>query len=366
MAFAASFGVAACGHDEPWREPGDAPRHGFDDAARAELTAAGVDKYFDRFEPEKALTYSDFDAYVFTPRDDGPTCMYGSPFRVSVRDVGAEDLLIYLQGGGACWSDLCAANEDASMGVQPIGWTDADPDRNPTLSQMNVVFVAYCDGSVFSGDNLIRDESGKVVRRHRGLANLSAALDVARSRFPHPRRVVLSGSSAGGYGTILGTAVVRMAYPGVQLFVMNDAGPGVTNPENPSLMNGVVNDWKATQFVPASCQDCFAGGQFTGIVSWGLEHDPTLRVSIFSARQDAIIGGAFLKMTGVEFEKVLLTETDKLHAAHPDRFQRFFWQGAAHTAIMAGYYDLEIDGTTLLEYVDAMLEERAEWRDLVE
>lgn len=355
--------VAGCGHDEKLVIQAGDPV-GFDEAAVAELRAVGVDRYFGQFEPEKMQTYGDVDVYSFAPRDDGPTCLYGSPFRVSIRRTGSPDTIIYLQGGGACWSELCAANEDASMGVLPIGWTDADPERNPPLWDFNVVFVAYCDGSVFSGDNVV-DEPGAEKRRHRGLANLTAALDVAKQRFPSPRRLVLSGSSAGGYGTILGTAVVRMAYPKTPLLVLNDAGPGITNPNDPSLMKGATDEWKAMQFVPPSCEGCLESKQFTGVVKWGLDHDPSLRVSTFCARQDAIISNVFLGMNGPEFEKVLLEETGKVHAAHPDRFERFIWQGGAHTAIMGGYYDLEIDGTKLVDFVQAALDGTPEWRDLV-
>jgi len=355
-----------CGHDERLTPPDGAATVGFDEQATTELRAVGVDKYFGQFEPEKVQSYDNVDVYTFAPRDDGPTCLYGSPFRVSVRDMGSKDTIIYLQGGGACWSALCAANEDASMGVQPIGWTDESAERNPPLAGFNVVFVAYCDGSVFSGDNVITGKDGKVERRHRGLANLSAALDIAKKRFPSPRQLVLSGSSAGGYGTILGTAVVRLAYPDTPLLVLNDAGPGVTNPADDSLMKGATEEWKAMQFVPASCEGCIASGQFTGVVKWGLDHDPSLRVSTFCAREDFVISNVFLKMTGAEFEKVLLEETGKVHDAHPDRFKRYFWQGAAHTAILAGYYDLEIDGTKLIDFVQAALDQKPEWRDLIE
>lgn len=355
-----------CGNDEllvPSDEPPSAI--GFDDATRDELVAAGIGKYLGKFKPSKLLEHPQFDGYEFSPSDAGPTCLYGSPFHVSVRDVGSDDLLIYLQGGGACWSDICAANETASLGILPIGWTDADAERNPPLAGFNVLFVSYCDGSVFSGDNVVLASDGSVERRHRGLANLSAALDIARERFPEPRRLVLAGSSAGGYGTILGTVVTRLAYPHTPLFVMNDAGPGVTNPDDPSLMKGATEEWQAMKFVPESCVGCVESGQLTSVVDWALTHDPSLRVASFCALEDAIIGNVFLGMTGPVFEKVLLTETAKVHASHPDRYQRFFWAGGAHTALLAGYYELEIKDTKLLDFVQGMLDGSPVWTDLV-
>jgi hypothetical protein len=349
-----------CGVDEQLVE-----RPGFDPEAQAELEAAGVGKYLGKFVPEDVQDLDDGETlYSFNPRDDGPTCIYGSPFRTAVRDLGSDDLLIYLEGGGACWSELCLAKESASAYVFPLGWTDRNPEMNP-FAGFNVLNVSYCDGSVHSGDNVILAADGSVERRHRGLANLSAALDVALSRFPTPRRIVLAGSSAGGYGTILGTAVVRLAYPATPLFVINDAGLGLTNPDDPSIVTAAVNEWKVDQLVPASCTGCLDSGQFTSVVAWGLQHDRTLRVADFSSYEDGIVSGTFLQMEGAAFRELLLSETGKLHSAHPERFQRFFVDGGSHTAIV-GYYNLTVDDTRLVDWAFAMVDRRPEWKDLLQ
>jgi hypothetical protein len=358
--------VAGCGTDEPLAASVDTGPVGFDAAAAEELHQAGVDKYLGQFTAAEVENSSEGQVYTFTASDDGPVCLYGDEFRVSTREGSSDDLLIFLQGGGACWSDLCAASTTSGFGILPIGWTDSNPENNPALAEFDVVFVSYCDGSVFSGDNLIFATDGSVERRHRGLANLSAGIDIARLRHPEPRRIVLAGSSAGGYGTILATAVVRMAYPHTPLFVLNDAGIGLTNPEDPSLADAVADEWKVLQFLPASCGDCVDDGQFTGIVRWGLDHDPSLRVGDFSSYRDGVIGGIFLGMEGPDFEALLLEETDELHAAHPERFQRFFVNGSGHTAILAGYYDASIDGQTLIEWVQAMLDGSEDWQDRLE
>ena len=356
----------ACGEDEPYAEP-DNVEHGFDEQARSELAAVGLDRYFGEFTPDSSQDWGDHTVvYTFDPRDDGPTCIEGDSFTVSIRDLGSPDLLVYLQGGGACWGGKNACSKTSGAGIQPIGWTDNDQENNPTLSQFNVVFVGYCDGSVFSGDNLVKASNGAIERRHRGVANLSAALDLSRAMFPTPRRVVLAGSSAGGYGTILGTALTRLAYPTTPMFVINDAGLGLTNPEDPSIVDAAINEWGFGQFVPASCKGCLESGQFSSVIDWGLRHDPGLKVGVFSAYEDGIIGGAFLGMKGSDYRQLMLTETDKLAAAYPHRFKRFFIEGASHTAILAGYYDVEVGGTTLLQWTDAMLNNRSAWRDLLE
>jgi hypothetical protein len=339
---------------------------GFDPAAMDELVAVGLTKYFGQFTADDVQTYDDFDAYTFTPRDDGPTCLFGDPFRVSVRDTGSRDVLIFLQGGGACWGNKCGANAKAGIGVQPVGWTNSDPEANPALHDFNVVFVSYCDGSVFSGDNVTHAADGSVARRHRGLANLSAALDIAKQRFPAPRRVVLAGTSAGAYGTIVGALVTRLAFADAAIFVINDAGVGLTNPEDDGIINAAKDEWRFAQFIPPSCVGCLESRQFTSIVHWTLDHDPGMRVGVFSAYEDGIISGLFLGMTGPEFRALMLHETGKVHDAHPGRYQRFFVEGGAHTAILAGYSDVAVRDTLLIDWTRAMLGDGGSWADVLE
>ena len=354
---------AGCGMDAPIAG-GEAPV-GFDENARAELSAIGVDRYFGKFSPSEVTELENGETtYTFAPDDDGPVCIYGDPYRVSVRDAPSNDLLIYLQGGGACWSDICSAKATAGFGIMTIGWTDGDPEQNP-LGNFDVVFANYCDGSVFSGDNVIHAPDGSIERRHRGLANLTAALEVARERFPEPDRIVLAGSSAGGYGTILGTAVVRLAYPTTRLFVINDAGLGLTNPDDPSILDGALNEWKVGQLVPPSCEGCIESGQFTSVIDWGLAHDPTLRVGVYSSYEDFVIGGIFLGMEGPAFRELVLEETGKLHSDHPKRFQRFLVNGSSHTAVI-GYYDATVEGVRLVDWVEAMISDDPAWQDLTE
>ena len=52
-----------------------------------------------------------------------------------------------------------------------------------------------------------------VDRYHHGLKNLSASIDVIASTFPAPDRILLTGNSAGGFGTDYMLPLVRKLYP---------------------------------------------------------------------------------------------------------------------------------------------------------
>src|SRR5690606_27336640 len=103
---------------------------------------------------------------------------------------------------------------------------------NP-LADYSTVYVPYCDGGLHASDaDVGTDGDGITDRYHRGLHNLSASLDVAVNTFPTPRRIVLTGVSGGGYGTIFALPLVRQLYPGVPIDVVNDSGIGITRPDD--------------------------------------------------------------------------------------------------------------------------------------
>ena len=334
------------------------------EAARAELIAKGVNKYFGKAPPSGQTTNAFGDTvYSFDP-NTGPVCFKGEIFKIVVHDSSSKDLLVYLQGGGACWSDLCAATEAATEAIPKAGLLDQDPNKN-VVGGWDIVFVSYCDGSVFSGDNDMVGTDGVTAWKFHGLKNLSAAIDVAKTRFPSPPRTLLAGSSAGGYGTLAATGVVRLQYPDTDLFVFNDAGLGLSNPANPSMLEHIKADWKFDQFVPDSCTECKAG-QMTALIGWGLKNDPTLKASGFSAYEDSTISASFLGMTGPAFKALLLAETGKVHDAYPTRFQRFMIAGTQHTGLIGNYYTSTVNGTTLADFTRGMIEGTAAWTDLLE
>ncbi len=358
LAIALGWLTAACGESEP--EEDAQPTPGFDQAAVDELRSLGVDRYFDRFEPSAVTNLGDGQFGVeFEVDEEGPICLRGAPYRFGIRERDSEDLLIFLQGGGACWSEFCAAQTATSVLVPTHSVMDEQDERS-VMPGYNVAHIAYCDGSVFTGDTQLEDEQG--VRYHRGLVNLSAALDVVNERFPEPRRVVLAGTSAGGYGTILGTLLVRLKWPTTPLDVINDAGLGLTNPERPQTLALMKQEWGFGSLIPPSCPEC--SEQFTQVIGWALKRDPTLRVGVFSAYEDEIVSGPFLSIDPLEFTELLLSETDKLSTAYPQRFKRFFVTGDHHTAVPR-FYDHEVNGVPYTSWLKAMLSRDPSWVDML-
>jgi hypothetical protein len=284
-------------------------------------------------EPTVELVEGDETTYVWGV-DDGPLCMRGAEYRVATRTGDPERLLVFLQGGGACWDEFCLAVNSAPQGVPDVNALDLALAENP-LKEWSVVYLPYCDGSLFSGDIEHDDDGdGQTDRWHRGLQNLSAALDVAKRTHPAPREVLLTGSSAGGFGTLIATMLVRTNWPDAEILVFNDSGIGVTRGDNPAFLERILEQFNLTRFIPESCEECVVSGHITPLISWTLDRDPNIRIALFSSWYDTIIGKVFLKWDPVSLAAAIEEQTGALVQAHPDRVRRFIVDGTTHTAML--------------------------------
>lgn len=351
LAVLSALAFVACGGDEktsgptPFEiyepEPGTPERLAYD---------AGLTRYLDKTPPVSAEVGSEgVITYTFDSAD-GPMCMRGKPYRASVRDTGSEDLLIFLQGGGACWSDFCFAIVTAPKGIPKIDATNTELESNP-FRDMNVLYLPYCDGSLFSGDRDMPEndpaklERGLTTRHYRGLANLSAALAVGKYHFPSPRKIVLTGSSGGGYGTILASYLVRYVYPGVPIYVVNDSGIGIGKEGDPTFVETLISEFGAEEFVPEDCEDCFASGHILKLIEYLLERDPDIRVAAVTSWYDSVLSEIFLAIGPLAFMESIDLHTGALHEAFPDRYRRFIYDGPGHTATLGN--PIGIVGTDL-------------------
>jgi hypothetical protein len=271
--------------------------------------------------------------------------------------------MFVLDGGGACWSSLCAASATVEDAYAPAGIAAGSADNY--FGDWNVVFVPYCDGSVFSGDNDFTLPDG-TVRYHRGRRNLTAAFDVALEQFGASERVMVAGFSAGGYGTISGMIAARLMYPQADLFIVNDSGPGVQNPEQAASTEERIAEWQFNKAIPMSCTECGDGrGQLTQLYAWMMERDANVKVSVLSYFGDAVIGTAFNALSAADYETLLRTETGKVQEAYPERFKRFMLPGTAHV-VSAGWGSVTADGVLVDDWVSAMVtEDDSVWVDIL-
>ena len=331
-----------------------------------ELYDQGVDRYLGEFTPMSSTLGPDgVVEHVFGSGDRGPQCLRGGDYRMATRDGSGNALMIFLEGGGACTSQLCSATEEASNNQfrAKFGILNSADDTNPA-ADFDVAYFPYCDGSVFSGDvDYDDDGDGTDDRFHRGVQNTSAGLDVVASTYPAPSMILLTGNSAGGYGTNYALPLVRKLWPDTPIRMLNDSGVGIAFPGYTAF---VANEWKSTAFIPASCETCIGeDGHTTDYHKYQLAEDRNLITGFMSTAQDSVIADTFIGIGGEAFEAALRAEMADLQAAHPDRFRYIIAAGNEHTFIQRAF-NLAVGDTTISEWVSNMLENNQDWDTVTE
>ncbi|MFT4571451.1 MAG: hypothetical protein ACI8TX_000064 [Hyphomicrobiaceae bacterium] len=166
-----------------------------------------------------------------------------TPWKMWARKGTVNNLLVYYQGGGACWNNItCGANQcDLTVGAgddpnnfgdgEGLGLFDITDPENP-FADWHMVFVPYCSCDVHWGNKraiypgLITPAP---VVEHRGRINASFAEKYAREHFVNPDQIMVAGSSAGGLGAMFNSLWLHEAFPSSQMLTLGDAAAGVSS-----------------------------------------------------------------------------------------------------------------------------------------
>ena len=230
FALASSVG---CGDDDDGKGPDDGPgRDSGSMSGRDSGQDAGRDAGRDDGLPELAREWTAIEPGGET------TCARGGTFRFFVRGGTVNKLVITFDGGGACWNSATCSLADAIF--SPTAETElpdpgegAGDNSNPEnpFKDWYQVFIPYCTGDIHWGDNVkTYDAEGgnpAVTIRHKGRTNTLAVLDWVYERFEQPESILVTGMSAGSYGSIGWAPHVMKHYPKSFVAQFGDSGAGV-------------------------------------------------------------------------------------------------------------------------------------------
>lgn len=199
------------------------------------------------FNTKEELT--DFDYYKWTkvPLKAKSECSDGSDYFLTSKKGKSNNLIIHFAGGGACW-DAETCMEPISIGgifnfvmsgnlkeyylrdvpnLLPVvmkGIFLNDKDKNP-FKDWNVVYLPYCTGDLHVG-NVNAEytaENGKSVKvNHNGQNNVKAAMDWITAQYGNPDKILISGDSAGGFGSMMWTPTIANLYKEAKIFQLSD------------------------------------------------------------------------------------------------------------------------------------------------
>ena len=186
-------------------------------------------------------------------------CRDGTPTGIGINPstTGSKKLMIFLEGGGACFNDAC---DFTALSVPfippPDGIFDRSNHDNP-VRDWNMVYVPYCTGDIHAGSAPNANVAGVGTQQFVGYTNVTHYLSRIVPTFPDMQRVLLTGQSAGGFGAALDYVQVARAFGSVPVDLLDDSGPLMANPYLAAcLETNMANLWGFTNTVIA--QDCGA------------------------------------------------------------------------------------------------------------
>ncbi|HTM19647.1 MAG TPA: pectin acetylesterase-family hydrolase [Kofleriaceae bacterium] len=245
-----------------------------------------------------ARTIGEPGTWTFVPVE-GSACMDDSPTGIGINLGTTGKLVIYMEGGGACFNNFtCSgvAHPDGFNGADLDSvateygdrglFNRADPD-NP-FRDWSYVFLPYCTGDIFAGSN----PDGFGGRNQVGYQNVGAWLDVLVPAFSDVTQVVLTGSSAGGFGALYNFDRVQTAFGATEVTLLDDSGPPMGDAYlAPCLQTQVRTLWNLDATLPADCVNCVdeLGGGLVNSATYLADKYPDRRFGLISSTTDGVI-----------------------------------------------------------------------------
>jgi len=306
-------------------------------------------------------------------------CRNDTSTGIGVRYGGSDRLVIYFEGGGACFdAATCLLNDGFSNfgALQFAAWAntiggggmfDADADDNP-VADWNFIYVPYCTGDVHAGDKEDAGVPGVFgAQQFVGYRNVGLYLERIVPSFAGASHVLVTGESAGGFGAAFNYDRIADAWPESQVTLLDDSGPPFGDKYlAPCMQQEWRSLWNLDDTIPADCVDCFSpdGGGISNLATYLAATHEGQKFGLYSSLQDAVIrtffgfgmnnclGGV---MTGPMFEAGLYDLRDNILGDDP-AWASFFAPGSNHT-ITAGplYYTTTVDDVRLVDWVADLL-----------
>lgn len=307
------------------------------------------------------------------PGRPGTGCAFDSTFAFRVRPGLPDKVLIFLNGGGACWRA-----QDCDPKGRPAFTTDADSANDPSVrtgifdvrnpenpvADYTMVFISYCSGDMHLGTREVDYEvkgAGGTTRsfavRHGGAANVESALDWVYNNIRSPRLIFVAGMSTGAVASPVYASKIARHYPRARVVQLGDGAGAYRSP----MASVVFAGWGATDYL----QDDQA---FRSIDSADVSFErlylapgraaPRVRYAQFNFADDAIQLATLDKLgvKGTPLPRLLATNLEELGNRLP-WFHSYTAPGRTHTILRSNaFYTLTVGGITFKDWLSGMLD----------
>lgn len=301
------------------------------------------------------------------------TCAYGTDYEFHVHPADSDDLLVFFNGGGACWfGQICNPASPTFTPLadlpqnapSPDGIFDMENEDNPFLNY-NIVFIPYCTGDVHIGNNTMtyeiageddEDEPGELTILHKGSVNSMTVLNWLFDNFDAPETIFVTGSSAGAIPSPLYAGIIADQYTDARIVQLGDGAGGYRSPDGITTVNtmwGVLDalpDWDA--FADATVESL----TFENYYVIAAERHPDIVFSQYNTAEDAV-QYQFLMILGlvdVSLPELIMANYDDIRAG-VDAFYTYTAGGDVHTILrLPEFYQYEVGGVRFRDWVAAL------------
>lgn len=318
-------------------------------------------------------------------------CMYNTDYSFFVRpaEQPTNKLMIYFEGGGACWDGFTCASKgqfasayevtDDEMAGYTQGIFDYSNPNNP-VRDYHAVFLPYCSGDVHSGASVqtfdvppgvdTKDliiEDGKITILFNGFQNSAGVLEWVYNNFAAPEQVFVTGCSAGGYGASTHAPFIMQHYANTEVVLLSDAANGVTprnwigfqtwdilanNPDFVAGLNGVTSERYNTtlrfrEMAKAFPQNRFA--QFNTFLD-------AVQIGFYGLLIGTPVNQENFSQIGPRWGTQMWANTLSLETANPN-FYSYTAGGLDHCITPYDYfYEYEVQGVRFDQWVASLLD----------
>lgn len=290
-------------------------------------------------------------------------CGDGSPFEFFYHEGTVNNLVVYFQGGGACWSNFtCATGMGATSinvdntSISDSGIFEFDNPDNP-FKGWHMVYVPYCTADIHWGDAVAEYESGTVF--FKGYVNNIRALNWIYDKFKNLGNVFVTGVSAGGYGCRMYHVHLLEHYKNVSqnIIMVADSAAGVIDQD---WYLETFPIWRAYEnrpmWVPGIGDTAFEDLGMEEIMIAALNYYPNHLAAEYNTYDDAVQKTFYAAQGGRvrDFSAELVAYTEAVDA-QTENYRYFMAPGSEHGIMdYDRFYTTEVNGVLFRDWVASL------------
>jgi len=260
-------------------------------------------------------------AFGYDPADPTQAQNEEHAYHFYFKQGKSDKLLFFFNGGGACWNDHTCLTS-LKLGDRPTynptllsentpdggGILDSTRKENP-YRDWSMIFIPYCTGDIHVGskNTIYQDQLGvltgipgaPVMVQHRGFDNFLAVRDWAKTKFSSKGNrssldnLLVSGSSAGGYGATLNFPYLVNAFPKADHALISDGSAAILTQDFIDSMFSTGSNWGTEATFPKWVTNfdqfgAFDAQTFNETLVTGIANDyKNIRIGQYSTAWDA-------------------------------------------------------------------------------